>query len=79
MYVIIEGRISNILPLSGLDGDIGRGVDGADPSSDVEPGDGALLTTEKQTNHHSTIEIINIWTLLRSVVFTLIHNHMEKV
>lgn len=36
------------LPLSGLDGDIGRGVDGADPSSDVEPGEGALETTEKK-------------------------------
>lgn len=36
------------LPLSELDGDIGRGVDGADPSSDVEPGEGALETTEKK-------------------------------
>lgn len=46
------------LPLSGLDGDIGRGVDGADPSSDVEPGEGALETTEKKKKKMKRIFII---------------------
>lgn len=61
------------LPLSGLDGDIGRGVDGADPSSDVEPGEGALETTEKkrkknEKNFHYHIQLF-LKCLLKTKVY----------